>query len=276
LKEETLAGRQLLLFLLPFIAVLIIPLGGLIQASFILIPILGLLAVVLVLAIIGLAKSLPRWALPSLGLVISLVKLLAFTSLVYAAPGLGRLKNYLWTDIPGRVLYASILALLEWVLPVLLLVVLALLSKDLPALSAFRRRLGWDWTLLPFLLYTANLLAPFYADEYRGLEPYQLLFLLILAGGAWLYLRASRPLARLATLLVATLLTGLVLALGIYLVYPAQSWVHEAIVVFPRWWEALMPLLGTLALLVALCLTAAFAGLLRLGMLPEPPVASSA
>jgi len=59
-----------------------------------------------------------------------------------------------------------------------------LLSKDLPALSALRRRLGWDWTLLTFVLYTVNLLAPFYADEYRGLEPYQLFFLLILAGGA--------------------------------------------------------------------------------------------
>jgi hypothetical protein len=111
--------------------------------------------------------------------------------------------------------------------------------------------------LLPFLLYSTRLLAPFYADAYRGLEPYQILFTLIMAGGAWFYLRASRPASRMALLLVATVVSGLVLALGIYLIYPLQSWVIEARTGFPRWWEGLYPVLSMLAMLAVLYLTAA-------------------
>jgi hypothetical protein len=95
-------------------------------------------------------------------------------------------------------------------------------------------------------------------------------------GGAWLYLRSSRAPARLAALLVATLLAGVVLSLGIYQIYPAQSWVQEVGGGFPRWWEALIPLLNALALLVALGLTAAFGELLRRGELPASPTPSSA
>jgi hypothetical protein len=152
----------------------------------------------------------------------------------------------------------------------LLLVGLALLSTRLPALSAFRQRLGRDWTLLPLMLYTSLLIIPFFYDPHSGRWPYVVLFDLILLGGVWLYLRGSRPATRLTALLVATLLSGLLLSLAVYLLYPQQDWVISGNVAgFPRWWETLGPLLYSLAFLAALGLMAAIGSRLRPGAQPE-------
>jgi hypothetical protein len=273
---DALAGRQTLWFLLPFLVALVASFEGLIPVSFIAIPaaflFLGLLALVLVVAIAGIFKSLPLWALPSLGLVISLFNLVLLYSLSpNYTPGLSELKEVLWTGfMPGRVLYALIANIYSMAPGILLLAGVALLSTRLPALSAFRQRLGRDWTLLPLVVYTSNLITPFFYDPYRGREPYMLLFHLILLGGVWLYLRGSRAPARLAALLVATLLSGLVLSLAVYLLYPQQGWVISGTGAgFPRWWETLGPLLGTLVFLAALGLMAAFGSGLSQGARPE-------
>jgi hypothetical protein len=257
--DESLSFRQLLLFLVPFLVVFIASLGEWFGSNFWVIPIIGLLAVAVIAVIAGLIKGLPRWALSSLGLVISIANLFTFNSvMVWATPLWNWLRHFLWTDsIPGRMLYVLILEAFSLMPTFAVLVALTLLSFMLPALSAFRGRLGRDWTLLPFLLYSTRLLAPYYADVYRGLEPYQILFTLVMAGGAWFYLRTSRPAGRMAFLLVATVASGLVLALGIYLIYPVQSWVIDAKTGFPRWWEGLYPLLSMLAMLAVLYLTAA-------------------
>lgn len=268
--DEKMSVRQFLLFFVPFLVVFITPLNIWIRLDdFWMIPILGLLAVVVIAVIIGFIKGLPRWALSSLGLVISIANLFTLNNvMMWAAPIMGRLKDFLWTDfIPGRILFAVISEAVSLMPIFMVLVALALLSCVLPFLSAFRQRLRQDWTLLPFLLYSTRLLAPVYADAYRGLEPYELLFTLVLATGAWLYLRASRPVNRMALLLLATTLSGLVLALGIYLIYPVQTWVIEAITSFPRWWEGLNPLLSVLATLAVLSLTAALGVLLHQGKL---------
>jgi hypothetical protein len=257
------SGRQLALFLVPFLIVLIVPLGNWFKVVLSPIPALVLLAVVLALGIIGLVKGLPGWALPSVGLAMSLLKLLFFIQWVYEIPGLTQLKNTLWTDfMPQRVLYALIVSILSWLPTVLLLVVIALLVTWLPGFSILRQRLQQDWTLLPFLLYATNLLTPLYADAYRRFEPYQLLFVLMMAGGAWYSLWTSRLRYRLIALLTVTLLSGLVLALGIYQIYPLQTWADDVVHDFPRWWEALQPLLDTLALLGALLTLAVFGRLL--------------
>ena len=172
--------------------------------------------------------------------------------------------------MPARMLYAFIMSIFFLVPTLLILVALALLASYVPALSAFQQRLAHEWTLLPFILYITNLMTPFYEDVYRGLEPYQLLFTLILLGGAWAYLRSSRAPKRLAALLLATLLAGIVLALGVYLIYPLQSWVSKTS--FPRWWEGLQPLVGTLAMLISLSLISVFGARLRQGELPKRTV----
>ena len=265
--DDNLSGRQYFLFLVPFLAVLTLPLRTWIGSRFWAIPILVLLISTLILVVAGLTKSLPRWALPSWGLALSIINLLLL-QIGYTIPGLFQLKAFLWTDfIPGRVLYALISNVLSMLPTVLLLVILAWLSNYLPVLSMFRQRLGRDWTLLPFLLYATNLLDPFYADSYGGLEPYQLLFTLILAGGAWFYLRTSQLPHRLTALLVATVLSGLVLALGIYLLYPLQAWVNDGFTHFPRWWEGMGPLLDTLVMLGWIYLVAAFGKSLSQGEL---------
>ena len=195
--------------------------------------------------------------------------------LTYGTPGLGQLKSWLWTDfIPGRVLYALILSFLELVLPVLILValaVLALLAAQSRRLDGWRRQLGQDWTLLPFILYVSNLLAPVYEDPYRGREPYALVYALILVAGAWPTLRAARPWVRMASMWIATLLAGGWFAFAIYQLYPVQEWVLEAQTGFPRWWEALLPLLNTMALLVALGVLAFFGSRLQLKEPVEAP-----
>jgi hypothetical protein len=255
--ETPLSGRQLAGFLLPFLAVLLLPLRGWLQGNLWNSALLALLAASLGLAGAGLAKGLPRWALPGLGLALSLAELLVFPSLVSAVPGLTSLKFALWTDfMPGRVLYAVVMAILLLAPLLLLLIGLALISTWLPALSTFRRRLGQDWTLLAFLLFTSNLLTPFSNDPYRGLEPYQLLFIAILIGGAWPFLRGWGARLRMTAMLVATLLSGVAYAWGIYQIYPDPSWAVAASSEFPRLWESLLPLLDTWIRLAGLGLLA--------------------
>lgn len=261
--EKPLTFRQSALFMSPFVAFVFFSLSEMSQISWLVVPILGLMGLMLGIAIWGLVKKLPLWALPCWGVVLGVLKLFT-TGLVYAMPGLGRLKALLWTDSSAsRVLYALIMAFLEVLPSVLLLGGLALLVAWMPALAGWRRRLKQDWTLLPLLLYVANLWAPAYADAYRGMAPYEVAFTLILAAGIWPYLRAARPRVRMIMLLAATLLAGGVLAFSIYQLYPLQTWAQSTFTTFPRWWETLMPLLNTLALLVALCVLALFGARMR-------------
>lgn len=256
---ERVTGRQYLWFVLPFLIVLIIPLSNLIDSR--LWTIIGwpLLALTVVVTIAGLIKGLPRWAVPGLGLALGMANLLLVYPAVFSLPGLGRLKDALWTEgaLSGRVLYTLILESARIVPAVVLLLVVALLAAALPARSGLRQRLGQDWTLLPFVLYCANLLTPFVYDAYRGLDATRLLFVVILVAGGWLYLRAALPRVRLAILLAATLLAGVVLGVGIYVIYPAQSF--AAGIPLGRQWEALYPLLEALVRMVALVVVAAVA-----------------
>lgn len=257
--DNGLRGWRLLWFVLPFLVTIMIPLAGLVGPGF-WIPSVPLLVITIVVAVAGFTRGVPRWALPSLGLAIGLANLLIMQTTFMRAGGsglLGRLKALLWTYVMAeRVLYALIANAIYLAPAVLILLLLTLVASTLPGLPVLRDQLAKAWTVLPFLLYTTSLLTPFITtDVYQGLALYQLLFLLLLLTGAWFYLRASRPALQMAALLVATLLCGMVLSLGIYLVYPQQSWIYRA-GAFPRWWETLGPLLETVVRLVALVLLA--------------------
>ncbi|MFW5941786.1 MAG: hypothetical protein ACOCXI_08290 [Chloroflexota bacterium] len=257
--ENGLRGWHLLWFVFPFLVTIMIPLAGLVGPG-LWIPSVPLLVITIVVAVAGFTRGVPRWALPSLGLAIGLANLLIMQTTFMRAEGsdlLGRLKAVLWTDVMAeRVLYALIANAIYLAPAVLILLLLALVASTLPGLPVLRDQLAEAWTVLPFLLYTTSLLTPFLTtDVYQGLARYQLLFLLLLVTGAWFYLRASRPALQMAALLVATLLCGAALSLGIYLVYPQQSWIYRA-GAFPRWWETLMPVLESAVRLVALVLLA--------------------
>lgn len=258
LTGKPLTGWHLLWFVVPFLVVVLNPLNGLVESIHVYVPVVPLLVLIIVLAVAGFGKGMPYWALPSVGLAIGFANLLIFGQFVGAIPILTWLKAALWTVfMPSRVLYALIADALFLLPPLLVLLLLVLLTRILPALRPFGNLLRQEWTLLPFLFYTTNLITPLVAaDGYSGLEVSQLLFVLILAVGTWLYLRVSQPTVRMGILLGATLLAGLTLALGIYLVYPNQSWVNGVSGNFPRWWETLVPLLETTVRLGVLCLLA--------------------
>lgn len=253
LAGERMTGWQAFWFALPFLFLLILPIERQSGGGLWLIAPLLLLGLTIVLTVAGLVRGLPTWALPGLGLAIGFVDLLLLRGMVWGLPGWMGIKASLWTaSMPERVLYALIHNAAGMVPVVLLLLLLALLLPAFPGRRSLRQRLAHDWTLLPFLLYTTFLLTPFVYDAYQGFEPATLVFLLLMAAGAWLYLRARRPGARLAILLAATLVAGAVLALGVYLIFPAQSFGGG----FPRWWETLMPLVDALVKVGALVLLA--------------------
>lgn len=62
---------------------------------------------------------------------------------------------------------------------------------------------------------------------------------------------------RLATLVLALILATCIYAVGIYIVYPLEDWVSYSS--FPRWWEAIFPLLGVPAILLLICAPAVLA-----------------
>ena len=232
---DSLVGSQVVWFLLPFIFLLVYSLGPTRLRS---VLVLALLLLVLGVVISGFIQRLPLWALPSLGFVISLSGIALINSLSDPVPVLTQLKAALWTGfMPSRMLYAMIVDFILLLPGMLLLVGLALLAIRSKALPTFRAQLNGDRFLLAFMLYVGNLINPFLYDDYRGLGPYRGLFILILAGGVWLYLRALRPSARLGALVLATLLSGLLLSFGIYYLYPHQEWVMAGNPGgFPRWW----------------------------------------
>lgn len=96
-----------------------------------------------------------------------------------------------------------------------MLVLLLVATKLVPKSRPFHNRLRNDWTLIAFILYGVTPLALLFTlNEYKNQEPYMFLALLILAAGAWLYLRSDEPWNRFFRLQGAMWLSMLVAAIG--------------------------------------------------------------
>lgn len=207
---------------------------------------LGLLVIVW---IIGLAKEFPIWTLPSLGLILfffayGLYLISQAVTLIVLRPIWGsfwpdsiliRLLMYTWFNL----VYIAIVAL----------IMMILLAFSKPLLQLARK----DWSLLSFLVYTLTI--PYVimnTDEFRGLEPYQLISILILITGAVFFIILPARWTRLLVLLAATLLALTTVSLGLYQIFPAQEF--AAPILSFRVWEALQPVLNLPALLIILCL----------------------
>ena len=207
--------------------------------------VLGLLVLVWVA---GLAKAFPAWALPSLGLV-----LFFFVYGVYliAQAGTSTLLRPLWGSFWPDSLSLRLLIYLWFNLvyvAIAALVLMALLALS-PQLLQLARK---DWSLLSFFVYSFAIRYTFMYDEFHGLEPYQLVSILILAAGAGLFIILPARWARLLALLAAVLLALPLVSLGLYRIFPAQAF--AAPVFSFRVWEALQPVLDLPALLAILCL----------------------
>ncbi len=179
--------------------------------------VLLLLGSLILLLVIGVKKGLPQWSLPYLGFLLSMLSLYLF-SIVFGAPIYLLLRNLrdqsiLFIDIlwDGIFWYGLLFSILF----------LVLLSRVSPAFQRFKN----DWTLACFVLYGGVPFALWIAfDEYVGDEPYTLLAFLVLAVGAWLYLRSTNEWPRFGTLLIAMTLAMFIVAMGKVLLIPSQTW----------------------------------------------------
>lgn len=207
---------------------------------------LGLLIIVW---ITGLVKAFPTWTLPSLGLILFLFAYgLYLISQAVTLTVLQPLWGSYWPDsIFIRLLMYMWFNLIYFAIVAVILIALLAISKPLLALA---RR---DWSLLSFFAYTLTI--PYVLinrDEYLGLEPYQLISILILITGVVFFIILPYRWTRLLVLLGATLFSLTSLSLGIYQIFPAQDFA-STILSF-RVWEALQPVLDLPALLIILCL----------------------
>ena len=182
--------------------------------AIIVLPLLGLFIVLLV---IGAKKGLPRWSLPYLGFLMSMLSLYLFSAIfgtpIYLLFRNLRDQSILIIDIlwDGIFWYGLLFAIF----------LLVLLSRVSPAFQRFKN----DWTLSSFVLYGGVPFALWITfDEYIGDEPYTLLAFLVLAIGAWIYLRGNSEWTRFGTLFVAMTLAMFIVAIGKVLLIPSQTW----------------------------------------------------
>jgi hypothetical protein len=250
--KEPASGWKILTAFTPFLIVLLYQLFDLLQIwrwiheSGVSILLIALLSILLVPVVSGTLRGLPRWAIPSMGFLVGIIGELIFNSWVDTLP-----PQFHLSSVGEEISFAVRVDFIFYGHVLLLSALLVLGAAWLPALSPFRRSLRRDWSTLSLLLYSSALVGLLRFDTYQGSEPYRLAGLLILAVGAWIYLRRSQPASRLGILLAAVLLAVGLDAAGIYLLYPQQPWINHA--TFPRWWEALVPIIEGAVLMMIIC-----------------------
>jgi len=180
----------------------------------IVLPMLGLF---IILLMVGAKKGMPRWSLPYLGFLLSILSLYLFSAIfgtpIYLLFRNLRDQSLLFIDILWDGIY--------WYGLLFAIFLLVTLSRVSPTFQRFKN----DWTLPCFVLYGAVPFALWITfDEYVGDEPYTLLAFLVLAGGAWVYLRSSNEGTRFGTLFIAMTLAMFIAAVGKVLLIPSQTW----------------------------------------------------
>jgi hypothetical protein len=104
-------------------------------------------------------------------------------------------------------------------------IILLLILRIWPRTRVFLEHIRGDWTLLSFLIYGAGVFAGMIVFEvYAYNDAWTLLFLAVLAVGAWLYLRSQEPRKRILALLSAMTLAFWLAAAGKWYLVPLQSW----------------------------------------------------
>ena len=170
---------------------------------------------VLGMFLLGSARGLPRWFLPYVGLPLPIISLLIFNALL----------DPKW---PGfRISWLVDSFLMEgflWSGMIVFLILFVLISAWVGKFRPFYQRVRQDWTLLSFLVYgTAPLVLFITFNEYKNIDLFFFLSLMMLAIGGWFYLRSDDPWKRFSSLF-----NGLWLSMGIAAVGKAirfeESW----------------------------------------------------
>jgi hypothetical protein len=254
LPGEPVVRWRLAAVLLPFLFPLVFTLlsenlnskFGNIPDTIIIILLFIMLLLILGTAVFGGFKGLPTWSLPALGIPL-------FIAGFFLMP-LG--FNIPWpADLPSRVAVQIIRGMIVPASFGLMAVILMLLF------TSFSKRIQQDWSILTFLLYGTLTLHLLLNDPYRGLAPYEAGGFLIMGAGAYLFLIMPKRWHRLWVLLLAVLLAFALQAVGVYTIYPDQTFAGNQ---DARMWETMLPLLmvpGMLLLLAISPLLALFSNL---------------
>jgi hypothetical protein len=194
------------------------------------------------------------WALPALGTLLFLagailqlfVQQAAYFYIAYPIYG-G------WPDAFAQKIWMGLLQ--QFIFLAVMVAIVVGLFRNFPG---FQRWVRQDWSMLSFLLYGVAILpAAFGVDEYHGLAPYEIASLLILVSGAMLFLLPPRRWQRVLPLVVASILSPAAMSLGLYQLFPVQSWVLSGEVTLQaQAWASLRPLLYLLPLPIMLLLAA--------------------
>lgn len=198
--------------------------------TMVLVPVLGFIAVIG----ISVARRFPRWTMPYWGLLsVCLLYLMTFSGTIA-----GQNFDGSW-----------------WVwLPLLLAVLVGLLAgKWLRGRAVDWKLPDFDWTSVSFIIYgiiPAYLFASF--DEVHDSQVMVTSSMLLLAGGAWFYMRSAKPWQRLLSLVA-----GVVLGWGLASINLAnywggrqEAWMSQA----GDWWGTLLPMLAAGGVLIGLLL----------------------
>jgi len=222
---------------------------------------------ILLLAILGVIKGLPRWSLPYAGLAGS------FISMGFTDYTINRILHFWapWITLHSRGSWALRSVCnqgVTWLGLLGIVVFTVLISAGWRPLRPFYRRIRDDWTLLSFGMYGAALIGLLLTfDDYPYHGPYTAVASLLLAAGAWAYLRSARSWQRFLSLFAGVTLSMAVAATGkgiIYIYYwPGRrhfTWQTEVGSTVVLWgWLVAMILLPAL-LTLGLARTARLAG----------------
>jgi hypothetical protein len=164
---------------------------------------------------VGLAAGAPRWFLPYLGFILSIINL--FTHTLVFPPS--------WSGFPfleqaSRFIRGFVRQGTVWIGVVVLSILLVLIAALIPKFRPLYRRLRDDWTLLAFVLYgTVPLAILLTFDDYQGEDLYVLVANLVLVIGGWFYVRNQNPWKRYLILFTGLTLSMAVAAVGKAVIY---------------------------------------------------------
>ena len=175
------------------------------------------LGAILSLYVIGFRMGTPRWFLPYLGFLLAVLSLYVF-SVVFGTP-----IYFLFRDFRDQSLLIIDILWdgIYWYGLLFAILLLVVSSRISPKFQRFKN----DWTLPCFVLYGGVPFALWVTfDEYVGDEPYTLSAFLVLAIGAWLYLRSAGERTRFGALFIAMTFAMFIVAIGKMLLVPSQTW----------------------------------------------------
>ncbi len=188
---------------------------------------IALLITILIILAYGLKQGFPRWVVPYLGIAVTSIVILGFSTRIWDLFYLDvqRAIGYYTKTLQVRVLYQALMWGFFWFLAFAALVLLILLLAAWPRTRKLAQRIRQDWTLLSFMLYGGVVFAIVLVfDEYRYDEPWMIACLACLAAGAWMYFRSGTPRKRILALLGGVTLAYWIAATGKFYLVPLQTW----------------------------------------------------